>query len=90
MSLIRYETAGSVVTLTMASPETRNALSPDLVDDFIAACERADKDEAAKVVVLTGEGPAFCAGGDVKGMLASITDGLPSKEEIRASFDVGI
>lgn len=90
MSFIRYEHSAGVVTLTMSSPGTRNVLSPHAIADFVAACERADQDEAAKVVVLTGEGPAFCAGGDVKEMLASLHGGLPSHDEIRSSFEAGI
>jgi 2-(1,2-epoxy-1,2-dihydrophenyl)acetyl-CoA isomerase len=90
LSFIRYERSDGIVMLTMSSPRTRNALSAPAIADLVAACQRADLDEAARVVVLTGEGSAFCGGGDVKEMLASLDDGLPPAEQIRASFQAGI
>jgi 2-(1,2-epoxy-1,2-dihydrophenyl)acetyl-CoA isomerase len=68
------EVADGVATLTMNRPERRNALSAAMLTAMgstLAACE-TDPDVA--VIVLTGAGAAFCAGGDVKGM-ASGTGG---------------
>lgn len=90
MSFIHYERTGGVVTLTMSSPETRNALSAPAIEDFIAACHRVEQDDEAKVVVLAAKGTAFCGGGDVKEMLASLESALPPPEAIRASFESGI
>jgi 2-(1,2-epoxy-1,2-dihydrophenyl)acetyl-CoA isomerase len=59
----------AVVTITMDEPETRNALSrPDQCEEFIKALEAVNADSGVSVVVLTGAGPAFCAGGNVKDM----------------------
>ena len=58
----------SVAILTLNRPEVRNAIDLAMglaVDDSLSAAER---DEAVRVVVLTGRGPAFCAGADLKAL----------------------
>src|SRR5919107_5244463 len=60
------ETRGHVRLLTLDRPERRNALSSplqaDLIEELLACTEDAD----VRAVVLTGNGPAFCAGFDLK------------------------
>lgn len=64
-----YEQAGPVVTLTMNSPQTRNVLTGNTApQDFVDACARITADASVRVVVLTGAGTAFSAGGDLKHM----------------------
>jgi enoyl-CoA hydratase/carnithine racemase len=53
-----------VYTVTIRRPEVRNALNEQAFQQLIAACEQVGADEAARVLVLTGEGHAFSAGGD--------------------------
>ncbi|WP_247871144.1 enoyl-CoA hydratase-related protein [Azospirillum sp. TSH7] len=66
---LRIEREGGLVLLTMDEPATRNALSrPEQCDDFIAAIEAINADNRVHVAILTGAGPAFCAGGNVKDM----------------------
>src|ERR1700730_11144597 len=54
-----------VVTMTLARPEARNALSPALVEQLHGAVRRVGSDERTRAVVLTGAGSAFSAGGDI-------------------------
>ena len=69
MSFLQQERHGHVLLLTMSSPETRNALTSDeQFADFEATCGAVNDDMSVRVVVLTGEGSAFCAGGNVKDM----------------------
>ncbi len=69
MSFLQKERHGNVLLATMSSPETRNALSgPDQFEDIVKLCEEVNADLRVRVVVLTGAGPAFCAGGNVKDM----------------------
>jgi len=69
MALITETREGSVVIWTFSRPERLNAL-PDLTDgdEMANACERVNADPGVSCVVLTGEGRAFSAGGDLKAM----------------------
>ncbi|MGA7327670.1 MAG: enoyl-CoA hydratase [Rhodomicrobium sp.] len=63
------ETAsGGVVTLTLNRPARLNAFSAAMIDGLLEALHRLAKDADTGVIVLTGAGRAFCAGGDVKSM----------------------
>ncbi|HUZ13829.1 MAG TPA: enoyl-CoA hydratase-related protein [Caulobacteraceae bacterium] len=64
-----------VATLTMNRPEARNALSGPMNAALQEAIGRLAHDPKARVVVLTGGGGAFCAGGDVKGFAADTSRG---------------
>lgn len=69
MSFLSREMSGHVLTVTMTSPETRNALTSDeQFGEFESLCAKVNDDKSVRSVVLTGEGSAFCAGGNVKDM----------------------
>ncbi len=59
-----------ILTLTLNRPEARNAMSGAMNQALQQQLAAAELDPAVKVVVLTGAGKGFCAGGDVKGMAA--------------------
>jgi enoyl-CoA hydratase/carnithine racemase len=58
-------TSGGVALLTMARPERRNALDEPLAGELRAALERAADDSSVRGVIITGQGRAFSAGGDL-------------------------
>jgi enoyl-CoA hydratase len=60
------ERAGNVLVLTLNRPQARNALDPELNDALSDAMRAADADPRVRTVVLTGAGPVFCAGMDLK------------------------
>ena len=62
---IRYEVEGGIGTLTIDRPEKRNAMTYAMLADFHNAIECAGRDDATRVVILTGAGGAFCAGTDL-------------------------
>src|SRR5690349_14594062 len=65
-NLVLSESAGPGITLlTLNRAEKRNALSVELVQALLAALTAAEKDPAQRVLILTGAGPAFCAGLDL-------------------------
>ncbi len=66
-----------VATLTMNRPEARNALTGEMQAALSEAITRLAADPAVRVVVLTGAGQAFCAGGDVTGFAANAAAGPP-------------
>ena len=57
--------------LTLDDPDRRNILSAGLVDELVAAIDAAEADESVHALVLTGAGPAFCAGADLGDLLAA-------------------
>jgi 2-(1,2-epoxy-1,2-dihydrophenyl)acetyl-CoA isomerase len=59
---------GPVATITLNRPEVRNALDIAMRHELVAALDEIEGDEAARVLVLTGAGGHFCAGGDVNTM----------------------
>src|SRR5499433_2774577 len=81
-----------VAMLTLNRPDRLNALSPAMLDALLEALPRLAADASVGVVVLTGAGRGFCAGGDVKAMaegrefaesgLEEKTHGLRSKMEV--------
>jgi len=64
------ETADGIATLTLNRPQQRNALSMALMGALNAALVEIANDNDAKVVVIRGNGPGFCAGHDLKEMRA--------------------
>src|SRR5215207_2357929 len=58
-------TDGLVTTVTLARPESHNALNADLIGELTRCFGEISDDERVRVVVLAGEGRSFCAGADV-------------------------
>jgi enoyl-CoA hydratase/carnithine racemase len=63
--LVHLEVADQVATVTLDSPHNRNALSRQLVTELFDRLEAADRDDAAKVVVIRTSGRVFCSGADL-------------------------
>ena len=63
---IRYEKAPPRATITLARPERLNAFDFQMLRELARACEDASWDDEIRVVVVTGEGRAFCVGADLK------------------------
>lgn len=66
--MIEVSSSGPVVTIRLNRPDKLNALAGTMREDFAAAIRTADADSACRVIVVTGAGRAFCAGGDVEVM----------------------
>ncbi len=62
---VRLEVADRVMTLTLNRPEKMNAFTAQMMNDLLEAFDRADADDDVRVVIVTGEGRAFCAGADL-------------------------
>ena len=81
--MIRSTTADRVTTITLDRPEKLNAFSGTMREDLLAALREAE----GNVVVITGAGRAFCAGGDVERM-ASLQE-ANDVERFRKLLDAG-
>jgi enoyl-CoA hydratase/carnithine racemase len=69
MSFLTVEQDGAIATITLNAPERRNAISSfEDCAEVEAACQRLARDSSVRCVIVTGADPAFCAGGDLKGM----------------------
>ena len=81
---------GAILTLTMNQPQTRNALTGNTaVEELVQACAMVAKDNSIRVVILTGNGPVFSSGGNVKDMQRYQTQQL-SPDVIREEYRHGI
>ncbi|MDM0047474.1 crotonase/enoyl-CoA hydratase family protein [Variovorax sp. J22R115] len=86
-TFLKYEQRGHVVTLTMSQPEQRNPLTGNTaVEEFLAAVDKISADRGVRAVILTGEGLAFSAGGDIRKMKEQSSgdvDGMRIREDYR-------
>ncbi len=71
---ILFERDGEVAYVTMNRPEKRNALSLAHMRELISCLEAVKEDREVSVVILRGEGPAFCAGHDLSEMVGRTPD----------------
>ncbi len=68
-------TTGSIARIALNRPERKNAIGPEMINELLHALDRAQADANVRVIVLTGEGKAFCAGGDLGQMSGDATTG---------------
>ncbi len=80
-ALVRVGIADGIATLTLNRPQARNALSVAMMTELEAALAATAADHGVRAVVLAAEGPAFCAGHDLKEMRA-----LEGREAMAAVF----
>jgi trans-feruloyl-CoA hydratase/vanillin synthase len=67
-----------ITTITLNRPESRNAMSPRLHFEMCDALAEVEKDDDCRVLIVTGAGPAFCAGMDLKEYFFD-TEGKPAE-----------
>lgn len=65
LTQVRYARRDHAAWLTLHRPAKRNALTPTMVSELNRALDRADGEDGLRALVLTGAGPAFCAGADL-------------------------
>lgn len=63
---IQYAVEGAVAVITLNRPQVLNALTPELINDWQAAIEKANADDQVGAILVTGAGKAFCAGADLE------------------------
>ncbi len=64
---ILFDVEDGIATLTLNRPDKLNAFTGIMMDEMIDAFDRADADDAVRVVIVTGAGRGFCAGADLSG-----------------------
>jgi methylglutaconyl-CoA hydratase len=81
-NLVLYNSRPPAVVLTLNRPDRRNALSQELIAALTLAFQRAREDAAARCVILTGAGSAFCAGMDLAELAESLDRGTTDDNSV--------
>lgn len=89
---VLYAAEDGVATLTLNRPEKRNALDDQMIAELKDAFARAERDPEARVILLRGAGPDFCAGADLSQLerIASGADPIENLADASALADVFI
>lgn len=73
-SEIVLEIADGVASITLNAPQRRNALTPEMADEFVDVLDHVGADVSIGAVVVRGEGLGFCAGAELSGMTGIMQD----------------
>jgi 2-(1,2-epoxy-1,2-dihydrophenyl)acetyl-CoA isomerase len=76
--------------VTLNRPEASNAYSTEMVKGLVEVLKHADVDKDVRVIVITGAGKNFCAGGDVKAMIGQTGMFAGASNELREAYQDGI
>lgn len=87
---IKVEVSGPVVTITLNRPESSNAYSEGMIATLVNVVNSYDVDDTLRVLVITGAGKHFCAGGDVKAMEEKTGMFAGEANELRLRYERGI
>jgi 2-(1,2-epoxy-1,2-dihydrophenyl)acetyl-CoA isomerase len=86
--LVLHHAADGIATLTLNRPEKLNAFADDMREQLVRALDRVAGEGDARVLVLTGAGRAFCAGGDVHHM-AALKERDADYRELKSLLELG-
>lgn len=81
---------GDLLWVTLNRPEASNAYSVELVESLVHTLRLADEDNSVRVIILTGAGKNFCAGGDIKSMKNKSGMFKGESNELREAYQNGI
>jgi enoyl-CoA hydratase/carnithine racemase len=89
LNTIRIEVDGEIGTLTLDRPDAFNAMSPELIGEMTVAFAWLADRAPLRALIITGAGPAFCAGGDVTWFRKGVeTDEVDLPSEVRRGAEV--
>lgn len=82
---VLYEIDGAIATVTLNRPDAMNTMNDDLLATAVDVFERVASEDAVRVVVFTGNGRAFCAGGDLGGGAGGgVFDDRPVRQQVES------
>ncbi len=84
---VLYDVDGKVATITINRPEARNALTAETKVALLEAVRLASDDDAVRAVVLTGAGPAFCSGQDLREHAELLAGGAAPLDTVRRHYN---
>jgi methylglutaconyl-CoA hydratase len=77
---LQLELTGEIATITLNRADKRNAISPEMIAEILAAFDLVEADQA-RVLIITGAGKAFCSGMDLEALKALATQSLTQQRE---------
>jgi len=86
--MLKVTKAGKVVTVAFNRPELKNATNPQMHQELVRIFPEIGRDPDANVVILTGEGDCFSAGGDVSALKNSLDDHIRWNESMIEAADI--
>lgn len=87
---ILYTVDGHVATITLNRPETLNAFTALMLEEWTDALHKSQRDDNVWVVVVTGSGRGFCSGGNVKGFAQKADQDVPPLHTQRNHMRYGV
>jgi enoyl-CoA hydratase/carnithine racemase len=88
---VLFEVHDRIALLTLNRPDIRNAITDArIIDEIVDVCERVQKEESISVLIVTGAGSAFSAGGNVKDMLEKKGMFSGDPDQVRENYRNGI
>jgi len=76
MEQVLVDIADGIATLTLNRPDERNTLTAPMVAEIVAAMDAIEADATVGAIVVTGAGPAFCAGANLGNLAEATSEGL--------------
>ena len=87
---VLYEQNKRIVTITLNRPDTRNALSGDIINGLVDSFKKADRDKNVGCVILTGAGKSFSSGGNLQEIKDMTTKDNMSQSQLEDWYRFGI
>ncbi len=88
---VLFEVHDRIALLTLNRPDIRNAITDArIIDEIVDVCERMQRDESISVLIVTGAGSAFSAGGNIKDMLEKKGMFSGDPDQVRENYRNGI
>jgi len=84
---VRWDLDGAVATITLNRPEARNALTTEMKTALLAALRQAADAAEVRAVIITGTGPGFCAGQDLREHAEILEAGEPATDTVRLHYN---
>ena len=87
---VLYEQEDRIVKITLNRPDTRNALSGDIIEGLVEYLQKADKDKNVGCVILTGAGKSFSSGGNLQEIKDMTTKDQMTQSQLEDWYRFGI
>jgi 2-(1,2-epoxy-1,2-dihydrophenyl)acetyl-CoA isomerase len=84
---VRWDLDGAVATITLNRPEARNALTAEMKTALLGALRQAAEAAEVRAVIITGAGPGFCAGQDLKEHAEILEAGEVATDTVRLHYN---